>query len=277
MAEPVTLRIVTLNLWGEQGPLAERWPLVLDGLRALAPDAVLLQEVRQVAGRVPNQGQAIADALGMSAAFAVATEWGGGHEGLAILSKYPLSDVAHVELPHATDQERRIVLGATAATPSGAVGLFTSHLNYRMTDGQKREDQIVAAEKHVAAHSAPVKIWGGDFNATPDSDEIRWLKGLRSILTDGQLRRVYYQDAFAVRHAVAPGFTWSSRNPHTDSLAWLELDRRIDYLFVSHRNRDGSGAILDANVVLDTPNAKGNFSSDHFAVMADVRIAPRPK
>ena len=275
MAESEALRVVTLNLWGEQGPLAERWPLVLAGLRALSPDAVLLQEVRQVAGRVPNQGQAIAEALSMSVAFAVATEWGGGQEGLAILSTHPLSDVAHLELPHATDKERRILLGATAATPSGPVGLFTSHLNYRMTDGQKREDQIVAAEKHVAAHPAPVKIWGGDFNATPDSDEIRWLKGLRSVVVEGQPRRVYYQDAFAVRHAAAPGFTWSSRNPHTDPLAWLELDRRIDYLFVSHRNRDGSGAILDAKVVLDAPDAKGTFASDHFAVLADVRIAPR--
>src|SRR5262249_51174498 len=118
-------------------------------------------------------------------------------------------------------QERRILLSATAETPYGPVGLFTTHLNYRLTDGQKREDQIVAAERIVAAHAARVKIWGGDFNATPDADEIRWLRGLRSIHVDGRPRRAYYQDAFMLRNPGEAGFTWSAANPHTGAMAWL--------------------------------------------------------
>ena len=263
-----TLRVVTLNLWGEQGPLAARWPLVEAGLAALDADVVLLQEVRQVEGKVPNQAAALAQKLGMTSAFAPTVSWGGGDEGLAILSRSSLSDVHHVELPHATRDERRIVLGATVTTADGPVGVFSTHLNYRMGDGQKREDQIVAAEAVVARHPARVKIWGGDFNCTSDSDELRWLRGLRSV--DG--RRVYYQDTYALAHPGDAGVTWSARNTHTGPLDWLEPERRIDFLFVSHRNRDGSGAVVSADVVLDAPDAEGTFASDHFAVRADVRI-----
>lgn len=264
------LRVVTLNLWGEQGPLAERWPLIEDGLEALSPDVVLLQEVRQIEGKIENQAAALGRRLGMSHAFAPTVKWGGGDEGLGILARGALTDVHHEVLPHATDQERRIVLGATIDTPDGPVGVFSTHLNYRMTDGHKREDQLVAAEAVVARHPARVKIWGGDFNTVADSDELRWLRGLRSV----QGRRVYYQDAYGLRHPNDPGYTWSARNMHTWPMAWLEPNRRIDFVFVSHPNRDGSGAVLDARLALNDPDHRGVFPSDHFAVSADVRIAP---
>jgi endonuclease/exonuclease/phosphatase family metal-dependent hydrolase len=272
--ESSELRIVTLNLWGEQGPLAARWPAVVAGLRALDPDVVLLQEVRQIPGSLPNQAETLASALGLGHAFAPTLSWGGGDEGLAILCRHPLRDVGTTPLPHATEQERRILLAATAETSHGPVGLFTTHLNYRLGDGQKREDQIVAAERVVAAHPARVKIWGGDFNASPDADEIRWLRGLRSVAVDGAARRVYYQDAFLLRNPGEPGFTWSAQNPHIGALSWLEPNRRIDYLFVSHMNRDGSGAITDAHVVLNDAIG-GVLASDHYGVSATVRVAPR--
>ena len=264
------LRVVTLNLWGEHGPLSARWPLVEAGLAALDADVLLLQEVRQLEGRVENQAAVIARRLGMIHAFAPTLAWGGGDEGLAIVSRLPLSDPHHVELPHANSGERRIVLGATVTTSDGPVGVFSTHLNYRMGDGQKREDQLVAAEAVVARHPARVKVWGGDFNCTSDSDELRWLRGLRSV--GG--RRVYYQDAYALSHPGAAGTTWSARNPHTAPLDWLEAERRIDFVFVSHRNRDGSGAVVSSDVVLDTPDAQGTYPSDHFAVRADVLIRP---
>ncbi len=265
-----TIRVVTLNLWGEQGPLAARWPLVEAGLAALDADVVLLQEVRQLQGRLPNQAAALAQVLGMTHAFAPTVSWGGGEEGLAILSRLPLSEVHHVELPHATKDERRVVLGATVDSVDGPVGVFSTHLNYRMGDGQKREDQLVAAEEVVARHPGRVKVLGGDFNCTSDSDELRWLRGLRSI----EGRRVYYQDAYALAHPGEAGVTWSARNAHTAPLDWLEHERRIDFVFVSHRNRDGSGAVLSADVALDAPDAHGTFASDHFAVRVDVQVRP---
>ena len=96
-----TLKVVTLNLWGEQPPLARRMQLAVEGLRALAPDVVGLQEVRQVPGTVPNQAATLATALGMHYYFEPATPWGGGDEGLAILSRHPIVARRVHELPHA--------------------------------------------------------------------------------------------------------------------------------------------------------------------------------
>lgn len=264
-----TLRLVTLNLWGEQPPLERRMALALDGLRALAPDVVALQEVRAIPGQLDNQADTIGAALGMHVQFAPATPWGGGVEGLAILSKFPIVERYDHELPHASLTERRIAVGVTVATPHGPFSAFTTHLNYRLADGAKREDQVFAvdAAASVAAPDSP-KVIMGDFNATPDSDEIRYLRGLHSL----RGKRVYWQDAFARRHPNVDGYTWAFRNPYTERLAFLDRDRRLDYIFVSPLRRDGRCAVEDCRIVLDQPAADGAYPSDHFGLLADIII-----
>jgi endonuclease/exonuclease/phosphatase family metal-dependent hydrolase len=264
-----SIRLVTLNLWGEQPPLAERMALTISGLRALHPDVVALQEVRQIEDVLPNQAETLARALGLTSVFATATPWGGGDEGLAILSRYPITSHSFRELPHATQKERRIVLGAILDTPAGSFSAFTTHLNYRLADGQIREDQLVAVDEFVKAHDSSLpKVLMGDFNAVPESDEIRWLRGLRSIAG----LRVFYQDAFARIHPGEAGYTWATRNSQTSRLSFLETDRRLDYIFVTPLGRDGRGQVLDSRIVLDEPNEEGVFSSDHFGLYAEVRL-----
>jgi endonuclease/exonuclease/phosphatase family metal-dependent hydrolase len=265
------LRVVTLNLWNEQGPLARRMELIVDGLRALAPDVIGLQEVRQSAA-VPNQAATIASALGMEHHFGVSTPWGGGEEGLALLSRHPIVARGERELPHATEKERRICVMITTETPAGPLHAYTTHLNYRATHGQIREDQLVAAEAFMG-ESPTVrlpKLLMGDFNATPDSDEIRWLRGLRSVAG----RRVYFQDAWLRVHPSEPGCTWSSQNPYTNLMPWLERDRRLDYIFATSPNLDGSGLAIDARLALCSSAPGGVWPSDHFAVYAEISTAP---
>lgn len=267
-----TLKVLTLNLWGEQPPLEARLQATLNGLRAHAPDVVGLQEVRQIEGHLENVAAQLGRALGMEHHFVVATPWGGGDEGVALLSRFPIVQRMERELPHATKDERRVVAGITVDTPVGALSAFTTHLNYRLTDGQKREDQIVAAEALVAETPSELpKVFMGDFNAVPDADEIRWLRGLRSV----EGRRVFYQDAWAETHPGEPGLTWARTNPFTQRLRWLELDRRIDYIFVTPMRRDGRGFIRSCRTVFDAPDAEtGCHASDHFGVMAEIQVAP---
>jgi endonuclease/exonuclease/phosphatase family metal-dependent hydrolase len=263
------MRLVTLNLWNEQGPLARRMELCAEQLRALEPDVVALQEVRQSAA-VPNQAATLASALAMNHCWARAVTWNEGDEGLAILSKHPIVEEGHRELPHASEKERRICLHARLDTPKGPLDAYTVHLNYRSTHGQIREDQIVAAEAFM--RETPdvriPKVLMGDFNAVPDSDEIRFLKGLRTV--NG--RRVYFQDAWAHLHSREPGWTWAKSNPFTDRMAWLERDRRIDYIFVGHTNLDGTGMLLDCRLVLDVPDGEGVFPSDHYGLYAEIAV-----
>jgi endonuclease/exonuclease/phosphatase family metal-dependent hydrolase len=266
-----TIRVVTVNMWGEQPPLEARMRGLVDGLRILHADIVALQEVRQIPGVLPNQAETLARALGMEWHFEPATPWGGGDEGLALLSRFPILHRVHRQLPHATLEERRIILGVTVETPVGRLSAFTTHLNYRLSEGAKREDQIFEGEELVAGTSSELpKIYMGDFNAVPDSDEIRFLRGLHSL----RGKRTFYQDAFEQRHPGEPGYTWARANPHTERLRWLAPDRRIDYIFVTAMRRDGRGTVLDCRIVFDQPDADGCHPTDHFGLCADIQIAP---
>jgi endonuclease/exonuclease/phosphatase family metal-dependent hydrolase len=269
------LRVVTLNLWGLTEPLAQRMEIVRAGLAALSPDVVALQEVCVVPGAVENQAAALAGALGMALVYAPATALASGEEGLAILSRLPVLESRHVELPFAVSDERRIAIGVALAVPGGEVHAFVTHLSYRLRDGVKREAQAAAVDRFAAQlqadRGAPrLAVLMGDFNATPEHDEIRFLRGLHTI--DGA--RGQWQDAWAVAHPGDPGFTWAKRNPGTERLAWLGRDRRLDYVFVSPLLRDGRGEVLDCRIALDRPSDDGLFGSDHFAVVADLRLAP---
>jgi endonuclease/exonuclease/phosphatase family metal-dependent hydrolase len=115
-----------------------------------------------------------------------------------------------------------------------------------------------------------VHVIGGDFNAAPETDEIRFMVGWHTLAG----HRASWQDAYARLHPGAgePGWTWASRNPSTDWLAQLWRDRRIDYLFVSPEQRGAVGKVLAARVVLDAPDARGVWPSDHFGVLAEVAL-----
>jgi len=260
-----------LNLWGAEPPLDARMAVVTSGLQALAPDVVALQEVREIPGQLANQAETLARALGFSCAFEPAVAFGGGHEGLAILSRQPIAEHAAIELPHAQPTERRILLSARTHVAGVEVWLHTTHLNYRLTHGQQREDQAFAIGEHLAARATEApQLLMGDFNARPESDEIRFLRGLHSL--NG--RRVFWQDAWDRLHPGEPGWTWSSANPNTAKLAFLEPDRRLDYIFVSPMRKDGRAAVLACRRVFEQPDRGGVYASDHFGLCADVQIEP---
>jgi endonuclease/exonuclease/phosphatase family metal-dependent hydrolase len=268
-----TLRVVTLNMWGEQPPLDERMALIEAGIRELRPDVVALQEVRQIEGKLPNQAQTLGERCGYRWVYAKGTSWGGGDEGVAVLSRHAIGEYESMVLPASTPEETRVVLMARIDAPQGSVRVYTTHLNYRLTHGLLREQQVVAIDDFVKAHASEApQILTGDFNATPEHDEIRFLRGLHTMAG----RRVFYQDAYARRHPVETeaGFTWSRRNPFTERLRWLERDRRIDYIFVTPIARDGRGVVHECQIVYDRPDAHGNYASDHFGVMADIQIQP---
>ncbi len=268
---PLRLRCLTLNLWGAEPPLDARMDLVIAALADLRPDVVALQEVQEVPDRLPNTAARLAASLGLKCVFAPTVAFRGGHEGLAIISGLSIETHDVFELPHATETERRILLSLRLATPSGPLWVHTTHLNYRPQHGREREDQVMAIDDRLRTFTPDnPQILMGDFNARPESDEIRWLKGLTTL--GG--RRTFYQDAWDTLHPADPGITWAARNPGTASLAFLGLDRRLDYVFVTPRRRDGRGHIQNCQIVLDRPDAAGIFPSDHFGVMVDVQVTP---
>src|SRR5262249_23673034 len=75
--------------------------------------------------------------------------------------------------------ERRIVLGALVDLGGARGWCHTTHLHWRLGDGLAREKQVVAADRAARERGGDVHvhILGGDFNAAPDCDEIRFLAG----------------------------------------------------------------------------------------------------
>ena len=286
------LRLVTLNLWGTEAPLDRRLALALRQLAALDPDVVCLQEVRPLDGRQgATTGHWLADRLSRHLLYAPSMRWDdgafgpgsrGGEEGLAILSRWPLLARRSLRLPEARPTETRQLLSAQLATEAGPIWVHTTHLHYRLDDGNARAAQVIAIDDAIRAcgrgNDDPPQLLCGDFNATPDSDEARFLRGLTTLAG----RRTHFQDAWLRCHDEPPrgagpeaGITWSSENRFTRPLRSLDLDRRIDHVYVTTRKKDGRGTVLRCEVVLterDGDGAHAICASDHFGVLAEVQI-----
>jgi endonuclease/exonuclease/phosphatase family metal-dependent hydrolase len=112
----------------------------------------------------------------------------------------------------------------------------------------------------------------GDFNAEPDSDEIRFLCSLTAL----EGRTAFYQDAWRVA-GDGPGYTQDWRtNPIA---AALNVHRkRIDYVFVGDpfQRRGGAGRILDAQLAFQEP-LTGILASDHAGLVVDIVWPDRPR
>ncbi|ACY16006.1 endonuclease/exonuclease/phosphatase family protein [Haliangium ochraceum] len=280
------MRVVTLNLWGTTPPLATRLALAAEQLRALAVDVVALQEVRH-AGDGRTTAAHLAEALGFQHHYAAAVRWtaedwpedvpgaGAGEEGLAILSRHGLAECRALALPEARPTEARILLSAAIDAPAGRCWVHTTHLHYALDDGLARERQVLAIDHALRAcaaeEPAAVHILCGDFNAEPDSDEMRFLRGLCTLAG----RRSYFQDAFAHRHPGEDGVTWCTERGAARARRSMDRDRRLDYIYVSKRQRDGRGTVREARVVLGGRSGEV-AASDHYGVLADVQIAPAP-
>jgi endonuclease/exonuclease/phosphatase family metal-dependent hydrolase len=147
---------------------------IVSAIRQQAPDLVALQEVDVNTTRSGpgNQAEEIAKRLGMKAFFGKAIDYQGGEYGVAVLSKYPLTETAVVRLPAGADpkSEPRILVTAKVRLPQGKVIRFGStHLDVR--NAQTREAQVQEIVR-VAAQEATAFLVAGDFNATPESSAI---------------------------------------------------------------------------------------------------------
>ncbi len=267
-----TWRVVTLNIWNRQGPWAQRLPLIRDGLRALDADVIGLQEVLGFPG-MPSQADEIAAGTGWHVHYAPAWHIGGGLTyGNAILSKHPLLDVATLPLPAPEGVDPRTVAFARVDLPHGPMPVFVTHLTFQHHLGHARCEQVRALVEHVrrlAPVDGPPPVLIGDFNADPDSDEMRFLRGLTSLGGTS----VYFADCWTATQAEGPGFTYDRRNPY--ALRSREPSRRIDYIYVRGPDRSLRGEPLSAQLALDKP-VDGVWPSDHFAVVAEIHAAARP-
>jgi endonuclease/exonuclease/phosphatase family metal-dependent hydrolase len=177
-----------------------------------------------------------------------------------------------------------VELELLAARTTG-VEIFTTHLAPMPQRGSLRRQQVRFIDETIAAWRDPQSplppILCGDFNAEPDSDEIRFLCGLTSI--DG--RDTWWQEAWRGTGRTDPGFTQDPANPYYRRFNMPP--KRVDYVFVGDTwlVRDvatneppeaNRGRIVAAQLAFDE-QLTGVFASDHYGVTADIAWPGRPE
>lgn len=268
----MTLRVMTWNLWWRFGPWQERQGPIAAVVAEQDPDVVLLQEVWGADGT--SAAHVLADAVGGHVAITDDTSprGGVGFHNAIISRRWPLGDIDSQPLP--TEDGRpshRRVLSAVVASPWGPWPFVTTHLDYRFDQSATRRRQaarlmeIVVARRGTPDTDLPAVI-GGDFNAVPDSDEIRMLTGRAPTPVKGLVLSDCWELA-----GNGPGATWRDDNPYQLSTAWP--NRRLDYLFVSWPRPKPVGNPVATHLAGHEP-VDGIWPSDHAAVVADLVTPP---
>ncbi len=258
-------RIVTWNVWANSGPWEQRFARIEQLLRGMDPDIIAMQEVWKADGQEPLAE--IANHLGLH--YSPCTEWFEPAQldsGTAVLSRWPVSETHHRRLQGFDGGDGGLVQFARVDGPRGQIEVFVVMLDWRpdlshVRQAQVRELAAYVAETTNAAH--PVLICG-DFNAGPDSDEVRMLTGLAQPASPG----LVFYDSWEVAGEGGNGHTWAKRNKW--AAAALLPDRRIDYVFSAWPRARGAGHPVRCEV-LGAPGLDGVDPSDHFAVMAEIR------
>jgi endonuclease/exonuclease/phosphatase family metal-dependent hydrolase len=268
----MTLRVLTLNVWNLEGP-SDRQARMVDGVAALEPDLVALQEVRRTAGH--DQLAAIVEACGLEAGYHQLDVLDAGPEaaraGTALASRWAPTGVEGVVLAPG-EGDGRCALAATVPLPTGVDLLFMAVKPSWRLDAEARrvaEARAIVALEARLRRPAPT-IVAGDFDAAPDSDSLRYLTG-RAVVDGHSVR---FHDAWEVGGDGGPGHTWTSANPLAvpgveELVGQSPHGRRIDYVLVGSRDAHPrvAGRVRRCEVVLAAPAV-----SDHYGVLAEIEI-----
>jgi len=138
-------------------------------------ELIALQEVDvnvPRSGKV-NQAAELAKLLGMEYHFSKSIDYNGGEYGVAILSKYPLSNKRRELLPMPTLGEQRSIALATVTLPNGQnIEFASTHFDLNVPN---RTAQAVYLNQMSATLNKELFV-GGDYNAIPSSSEMLKLK-----------------------------------------------------------------------------------------------------
>jgi beta-glucosidase len=245
-----TISVVTLNLYHDRDDWPKRRAQIPGVLRALAPDAIVLQEVLQHA-TLQNQARWLADELGYEMHFSSVDPEDSVHRyGNAVLTPHPVlaRDQAALE-PRDDGRTAGLLRISVRGRP---VNVYVTHLHHTGEGAAIRERQVGDLMDFIARTAGEASsIVGGDFNALADAPEL-------AALTDG------FVDSFGAVHPDAGPDTT------TLNLAWFDTPRRIDHIYFE-RDRFRP---LRSEILFTQPDADGAWASDHHGLLSVFAIEP---
>jgi exodeoxyribonuclease III len=231
----------------------DRLPLILDVIRAQAPDVVALQEA-DGCGTV----ESLARELGMALVYGES----GARYCVAWLSRLPIVRSENYRHPNV----RKSLLEIEVDWQGTPLGLFAVHLRPKITGEELRVLEVEAIVEILRAASGRPHLLVGDMNTFhPDETFIPLPSHSAEVaervqhayaaprLAIERLLAAGYVDCYRALHANQPGYTFATRLPMA----------RIDYVFASPKMADH----LRGCGVVDSPEAR--LASDHFPIWAE--------
>ncbi len=247
-----------------------RLPNVLAWIDDAAPDVLLLQEIKTVAGAFPA-------AAFEERGYACAVVGQKSYNGVAILSKHPLEDVIEALPGGADDEQARYVEAWIDAGGGAGIRAASIYLpNGNPADSEKypyklawMERLAARAEDLLAGEEAAVL--GGDYNVIPAPEDVydpaAWagdaLFRLDTRRRFRALAHLGYTDAFRALHGEAGRYSFWDYQGRA-----FEADRglRIDHLMLSPQAADR----LAACDIDPAPRGRER-ASDHTPVWCELR------
>ena len=242
---PTELRVLVYNIHaGKDAAGVDNLTRVADVIRATRADLVLLQEVDRRTRRSGHvdQPDLLARHTGLSVAFGKTLDYDDGEYGIAVLSRWPITEQTLIRLAVDPPQRRsggsyepRGAQRGVVRTAAGRLALLNTHLDASREDHYRKQEArgVLAAVREV---DPPVLV-GGDFNATPESD------------VQTAIRQAGLRDAW-LECGRGDGLTYPADEP----------TKRIDYLFLT-----GTMSCTRAEVLATS-------ASDHRPLLVTVRL-----
>ena len=257
------LRVVSLNTWKCDGNYPQRLNWMADGLRALDPDIVFLQE----AFECHSTGDDTADFLGRAQGLHVTQVWGreklrhhfgefrNSRSNLAMLTRKRPVHLEALELVPCDGDQQRMVQIADLSISNLPMRLCNTHLTH-IASPSGDTARMAQAEQLLRAAVPPdggLAIFGGDLNARPQQVAIQKLADAPGILAPDN-------------YNVLGTF-------HGQSVDDPVERETLDYIFVMSGQSAPATSYKRAWKALDTPIGPDRmFPSDHAAVVADIDL-----
>jgi endonuclease/exonuclease/phosphatase family metal-dependent hydrolase len=244
-----TVRIASFNIWLYSDPVAIAGELLTSDLAQA--DVIMLQEVEHHDGEL-GRAQVIADALGMSWVFAPARRDDGRTHGIAILSRYPMTNARVMRLPYAEMRFHDVPRNALAVEIEfgpRVVTLVNLHLATRIGPVDR------VRQMHPAVTQVPADVAiGGDLNTLPYAwvDTTVPLTSTEAVV--GQDQASVIDDYMAAQAFVAP------IGAHERTYNAFPVDMRLDQVYVRGYTVLGHGIASDVD------------GSDHWPVWVDLAL-----
>jgi len=256
--------IVTINTGKGDGPYARRIELLAEGLAALAPEVVLLQESLVAQEIDAHTANTLADRLAMHVVYASARrkmrEVEGvsvcSESGLAVLSRHQLRETTTIALPCDPADGERIALLAILQMDGASCLIANVHLSHLRGRDDLRRAQFEALLAHAWFRELHhVQLIGGDLN-TP-------LNRLPELF--GGTQQWTWRDASAVAGGPKPRATFPAD-------AAPDIGACIDFILSVAPDGEAHPQFRGARVVLNCPDDAGIFPSDHRGVLVSMVV-----